>query len=218
MAELLDVLSQDTSSYETHILPNGQCVFYSDETHTYIVDGLELPSITSLLSLVYGDTYAAVNKNILHRAAEHGTIIHSELQTVIEHRLENPDYIIDIPLHEESQQYFQLIEPIWQIKPIQTEQIVVLYGPNNRPIAAGRFDLLCTVQDELTLVDFKTTSTIHRQLVTAQLNLYRKAAIQSGYFSIDDNVKLGVIHLRKETSKYTPIAVLSDDFYLKFLI
>ena len=204
--------------YETHVLPNGQRVLYSDASHTYIVDGMELPSITSLLSLVYGDTYAHVNSTILKQAADYGTAVHAELQEHIDKRLENPEYNVKTFAYPETQHYFNVVEPIWKIKPVATEKIVVLYGPNNRPVAAGRFDLLCTVNDKLTLVDFKTTSAIHRQLVTAQLNLYRKAAIQSGYISNDDHVGLGVIHLHKDTSRYTSIATLADDFYLKFLI
>ena len=204
--------------YETHVLPNGQYVFYSDETHTYIVNGIELPSITSLLQLVYGDTYSKVNPAILKAAAEYGTAVHAELQESIDKQIENPEYLPSSLLYPESQHYFNLVAPIWKITPCLTEKIVVLYGPNNRPVAAGRFDLLCKVNGKLVLADFKTTSTIHRQLVTAQLNLYRKAAIQSGYFSEEDNVELGVIHLHKDTSKYSPINILADDFYLKFLI
>ena len=204
--------------YETHVLPNGQRVFYSDVSHTYIVDGMELPSITSVLSLVYGDTFAHVSPTILKQAADYGTAVHAELQEHIDKRLENPEYNVETFAYPETQHYFNVVEPIWRIKPVATEKIVVLYGPNNRPVAAGRFDLLCTVNDKLTLVDFKTTSTIHRQLVTAKLNLYRKAAIQSGSISNDDHVGLGVIHLHKDTSRYTSITTLADDFYLKFLI
>ena len=208
----------DISSYETHVLPNGQHVFYSDDTHTYIVNGFEVPSITSLLQLVYGDTYSKVNPAILKKAAEYGTAVHAELQESIDKRLENPSYKPTSLLYPESQHYFDIIEQIWKIEPVATEKIVVLYGPNGRPVAAGRFDLLCKIGDQLILADFKTTSTIHKNLVTAQLNLYRKAAIQSGYISEDDNVQLGVIHLHGDTSKYAPIVVLADDFYLKFLI
>lgn len=210
--------------YETHTLPNGQVVLYSDATHTYIVNGAEVPSITSLLPLLYGDTYGKVNPTILKAAAAYGTAVHGELQKYIDERIAarasgEPDPEMGVELmYPETAHYFTLIEPIWKITPIMTEKVVVLYGPNGMPVAAGRFDMLCKVGDKTTLVDFKTTSTIHRQLVSAQLNLYRKAAIQSGYFSSDDDVALGVIQLHKDTSKYAPLPVFADDFYLKFLI
>ena len=205
--------------YEEITLPNGQKVFYSDETHTYIVNGMEVPSITSLLPLVYGDSYAQVSPDILKKAAEYGTTVHNELQEWIEKRF--ADSSIQIPLdqiHPETRNYFCLIEPLFKVEPVMTEKVVVLYAPNGRPVAAGRFDLLCRRGGQLTLADFKTTSTLHRKLVTAQLNLYKKAATQSGYFSKEDNVALGAIQLHGTTSKYVEIVQLSEDFYLDFLI
>ena len=83
-------------------------------------------------------------------------------------------------------------------------------------VAAGRFDLLCEVDGVLTLADFKTTSTIHRQLVTAQLNLYAIAAYQSGYIKTTD-IALGVIHLSGLKSRFLPIPKLDDKFYLQFI-
>ena len=94
--------------------------------------------------------------------------------------------------------------------------MVVLYD-NGKPVAAGRFDLLCNVNGKLTLADFKTTSTIHKQLVTAQLNLYLKAARQSGYIDPEADVDLQVIQLSGEKARMVPVAKLSDNFYLKFV-
>ena len=203
--------------FEKHILPNGQIVHYSDSVHTYIVGGREVPSITSLLPLLYGDTYKNVNPDTLKSAADYGTAVHKELQECIDRRMEVPSYQVNCETPE-ARNYFTFVEPIWNIKPIMTERIVVLYDPNGKPFAASRFDLLCEVDGRKTLADFKTTSTIHRQLVTAQLNLYRTAAIQSGYIGEDENVGLGAIHLKGSTAKFVPISVLSDNFYLQFLI
>lgn len=204
-------------AYKQYILPNGQVVYYSDDSHTYIVGGREVQSITSLLAYVYGDTYAKVNPAILKPTAEHGTAVHKEIQENIDLRMLDPEHECKCE-NAEATHYFTIVEPVWKIQPLMTEKIVVLYDPNGIPFGAGRFDLLCNVNGVKTLVDFKTTSTIHRPLVTGQLNLYRKAGIQSGYFSEEEGVKLGVIHLHGDTSKYAPIETLSSDFYLKFLI
>lgn len=203
------------NNMENHLLPNGTKVIFYPDTHTYFVDGKELPSITTLLTKVYGNTYANVNPDLLKRSAEYGTKVHEELQNLIELRKEDDG----IPLYSDYQEvenYFKFVEPIYLIEPIMTEKVVVLYNDQGEPCAAGRFDLLCKVKGELTLADFKTTSTIHRQLVTGQLNLYLKAAEQSGYLSPQDNVKLGVIHLSGATSRYVPIAKLGDNFIKKF--
>lgn len=203
------------SEFETHILPNGLRVDFYPETHVYKVGDRELPSITTIMKKVYGDTYASVNPEILKRSAEYGTAVHEELERLIEMRKENPG----VPLfsaYQEVNNYFTYVEDIYKIEPISNEKVVVLYDQEGVPQAAGRFDLLCNVQGDLTLADFKTTSTIHRQLVTAQLNLYLTAAVQSGYLE-NNNIKLGVIHLSGETSKFLPIVRLADNFYLKFI-
>ena len=202
-------------NFENHLLPNGTEVIFYPDTHTYFVDGKELPSITSLLTKVYGNSYANVNPELLKRSADYGTKVHEELQNLIELRKEDDG----APLYSEYQEvenYFKFVEPIYKIQPIMTEKVVVLYDDNNKPYAAGRFDLLCNVDGHLTLADFKTTSTIHRQLVTAQLNLYLKAAKQSGYIDSKDDIKLGVIHLSGITSKFIPITKLGETFIKKF--
>lgn len=201
---------------ENHLLPNGTKVIFYPETHTYVVDGKELPSITTLLDKTYGNNYAGMNPEVLKVYADYGTAVHAELSDFIEIRKKAPDFPV-ISAYPEVENYFTLVEDIYHIKPILTEKVVVLYDENNVAVAAGRFDLLCTANDKLTLVDFKTTSTIHRQMVTGQLNLYLKAAKQSGYIPEDEQVELGVIQLNGQTSRMVPIPVLGPKFYLKFI-
>ena len=203
------------SNIEHHLLPNGVTVDYIDETHQYFVAGVEKPSITTLIRNVYGDHYSGTNPEVLERAAKYGTLIHNELKNLIELRQINED----IPLvseYQEVQNYFTYIEPIYNIKPIFNEKVVALYDENNNIVACGRVDMYCLQNEEETLIDFKTTTTIAKQYVTAQLNLYRIALRQSGYIK-DDNIKLGVIHLSGETAKFIPIIKLNNKFYLTFI-
>lgn len=200
---------------EEFILPNGIKGEFYLASHTYIIEGEEVPSITTLISQVYGDSYASVNPTLLQRSAAYGTKVHDELSNLIELRKISPD----IPLVSELQEvnnYFKIIEPVYKVEPVLSEQIVVLYDDNNKPVAAGRFDLMCQVKGKLTLSDFKTTSQIHKKLVTAQLNLYLKAAYQSGYIENMD-LDLTVIHLSGSQSKMVPIMKLKDEFFTKFI-
>ena len=203
-----------TTNKESFVLPNGAEVDFYPETHTYVVNGRVVPSVTTLLSTVYGNAYAAVNEELLKRAAEYGTAVHEDIEQWIKVRAANPDAVIISP-YPEVNNFFDFVEPVYHITPIATEKVVVLYGEDGHALAAGRFDLLCKVGDDLTLVDFKTTSTIHKQLVTAQLNLYLRAAIQSGYIS-KMGANLGVVHLSGEKSRYIPILRLRDNFYVSF--
>lgn len=203
------------SNIEHHLLPNGVTVDYIDETHQYFVAGVEKPSITGLIQKVYGNHYNGANPEVVERAAKYGTAVHNELKNLIELRKLNED----IPLvsdYQEVQNYFTYVEPIYNIQPIFNEKVVALYDDNNNIVACGRIDMYCLQDNKETLIDFKTTSTIIKQYVTAQLNLYRIALKQSGYIE-DDNIQLGVIHLSGETAKFVPILKLNNKFYLTFI-
>lgn len=202
------------TGWETCTLPNGELVKYQDETHTYLVRGRQVPSITELLKLVYGDTYSAVDPDLLKKSADYGTAVHHELDSLINLRETGFD-INDLITYPETKNYFLYIEPFYKIVPLLTERMVVLYNAFKEPIAAGRFDLICEVDGTKTLADFKTTSTIHRQLVSAQLNLYRRAAFQSGYID-DENISLGVIHLSGKTYEYKTMTSFGEGFFNKF--
>lgn len=200
---------------ESFELPNGEKVTFNPDGHIYIVRGKELPSITGLLRDYYGDTYENVNPEILKRAAEYGTSVHSDLDRLINLRFADPKATL-ASTYQEVQNYFNFVEPIYKIDPIATEKVVVLYDDKNEPIAAGRFDLICTVKGKKALADFKTTTTLHKDLVTGQLNLYLKAAMQSGYIE-DMDFQLGAIHLCGLTARFVPVTKLNEDFYLNFI-
>lgn len=207
----------NNSSVEKHVLPNGVEVLFYPETHTYVVNGKEVPSITTLIQDHYGNKYGAVRPEILEAAARYGTKVHAELDHLITNRMKDPKASVKSEIREVNN-YFDFVEPIYHIKPVMTEKVVVLYDHEGGEICgAGRFDLLCEVDGKLTLVDFKTTSTIMRQSVAAQLNLYRIAAYQSGYIKSLD-IDLGVIHLSGNKSVYVPIQRFADDFHLTFII
>lgn len=208
-----------TEVVETTVLPNGDTVdFYPDE-HIYHVNGVEVPSVTRKIQEIYGDSYSMVNPNLLQRSADYGTKVHKEIQGLIE--LRDCGWDISDRISEKTQEtrnYFNQIEPLYKIFPLFTEKVVVLYNDEGKPVAAGRFDLACRIGDDkqLAICDFKTTSTIHTKNVSAQLNLYKKAAEQSGYFEPGEVTYLGAIHLSGEQSKVKPIQIFGEAFLKKF--
>lgn len=205
---------------EKHTLPNGGVVEFYPIDHRYVYNGVVLPSITTLLKAVYGDTYASVNPVLLKRSADYGTQVHNELQSLIDMRsegIEIEDLVASPTTHQETKNYFTFIEPIYKVKPIMTEKIVILCDKVGKPVAAGRFDLLAEVGEKLALVDFKTTSSVHLELVTAQLNLYAIACVQTGYCAPGDIKELGVVHLSGSTCRYKIIPILNDSFADQFI-
>ncbi len=205
---------------EKHTLPNGDIVEFYPTDHQYVCNGAVLPSVTTLLKQVYGDVYAAVDPELLKRSADYGTQVHSELQSLITARAKGADIwgmITSPTMHQETINYFVFVEPIYKIKPVMVEKVVLLYDKNKKAVAAGRFDLLAEVGGVTTLCDFKTTSAIHGKMVRAQLNLYLKAAVQSGYLSLGQKYNLAAIHLSGEICRMIPIPVLGDVLVNKFI-
>ncbi len=203
------------SDKEYHVLPNGLVVTFIPETHQYFVKGREVPSITQLLDRKYGNNYLSVKPEILKKASEYGTVIHEQLAGYIEARKADPEYVIE-STYPEINNYFTFVEKIYNIRPIINEKVVALYDQQGEVVACGRFDMIAYVGDKLSIVDFKTTSSINRQHVTGQLNLYLTAAYQSGYIDNLD-LGLGVIHLSGDKARYVPMTKLSDTFYLTFI-
>ena len=208
-------MEENLNELEYHTLPNGLVVTFRPSDHKYFVKGREVPSITKLLDIKYGSNYGFVKPEILKMAADYGTEVHNQLEHYINKRKENPECPIDSE-YAEVQGYFSHIEPLYKVKPIMNEKVVALYNQDNEVVACGRFDMICYLLDAFTLIDFKTTSSINRQHVTGQLNLYLTAAYQSGYIDTMD-LNLGVIHLVGNKTKFVPITKLSPDFYQQFL-
>ena len=210
-----DDLDFETSDIEFIKLPNGDKVTYRGSTHTYLIRGVEVPSITRLLDIKYGSSYEFVDPDLLKQASEYGTAVHNELSNFIDGRMKDPKFPCETT-YPEVYEYFDFVEPIYGVEPVMTEQIVILYDEDGTPAACGRFDLLCKVQGELTLADFKTTTSLNKQHIIGQLNLYLIAAWQSGYIK-DTNLKLAVIHLVGDDATLSSIPRLSPRFYIHFL-
>ena len=58
----------------------GGILEYIDETHTYIFDGVILPSITQILKIKFGNKYKDVSDEVLKKASERGTKVHQAIE------------------------------------------------------------------------------------------------------------------------------------------
>ena len=59
---------------------NGFTLEYIDDTHTYLVDGIIVPSITQLIKMKFKNKYDAVPKEVLKKAADKGTAMHLAIE------------------------------------------------------------------------------------------------------------------------------------------
>lgn len=180
---------------ETWLL-NNYTLEYDDETHTYLVDGVIVPSITQILGVKFGNKYAGVNRSTLERAAERGTAIHKAIETYCKTTELNTEY--------KEVRNFRFLKNKYGFDVLENERPIILYR-FCKPIAAGRLDLV--IDDNLSgraIADIKTTAVLDKEYLAYQLNLYRIGYIQTyGY----DVKGLYGIHLKDDKRKFVNIPI-----------
>lgn len=62
----------------------GGVLEYIDETHTYIYEGVVLPSITQILKTKFGGKYDGIPKATLERASVQGSEVHKAIEVIKE--------------------------------------------------------------------------------------------------------------------------------------
>lgn len=172
----------------------GGVLEYIDETHTYIYDGVMLPSITQLLKVKFGNKYNCVPKETLDRAAEQGTAVHKAIEDYEQGGFESA-----LP----ELRNYKFLKKAYKFECVSNEVPVVLFW-NGEAVAAGRLDLVITEGDKLGLGDIKRTSALDKNYLAYQLNLYR-IAYQQCY---DTEISfLRGLHLREDTRKYVTLPI-----------
>ena len=140
-------------------------VEYIDSTHTYLIDGVIVPSVTQIVNWYFGNTYANVDPELLQRSAEYGTMVHKLIENY-----ESVGIGEDFP----EIQAWQKIKARHDLHVYKTEQIVAY-----KNLYCGRYDMLCVRGGEQQympmLIDIKTTSKFMRDHLALQLGLYRLA-------------------------------------------
>lgn len=176
---------------------NGHTLEYIDDTHTYIVDGVIVPSITQMLKIKFGGKYNGVSRVTLDNAAAKGTEVHE----AIERYCRSGE---DSKLKEVRN--FMFLQKHYRFSALNNEVPVILFR-DGEPIAAGRLDLVIKEWNEdikIGLADIKRTATLDKNYLAYQLNLYRIAYMQCYGGKIDF---LRGIHLRDDTRKYVDIPI-----------
>ena len=184
---------------------NGVTLEFDDETHTYLADGVIVPSVTQVLKVKFGDMYKGVSEAVLNRASSRGTQVHEAVENYC--KTHNAELLL-----QDEVRGFKFLCDRYFLTPLSNE-VPVLLLDNGKPIVAGRLDLLLDAGDVFALADIKTTSTLNKEYLAYQLNLYRRAFEQSYKMDID---KLYGIHLRETKRKLVEIPV--NDFAVKEIL
>lgn len=175
---------------------NGRTLEYDDDTHTYIVDGVIVPSVTQVLKVKFGGMYDSVAPEVLKRAGERGTAVHKSIE----------DYCTKgIDLGTTEVRHFRFLKNYYDLKPVKNE-IPIIVCKDDIPVTAGRLDMILDIGGDRAVADIKTTSTLNKEYLAYQLNLYRLGVLQC-YPDLGAITKLYGIHIREDKRKLVEIPV-----------
>ena len=183
-------------SYECFEI-KGKPLEFIETTHTYIYNGIVLPSITQILKVKFGKKYDGIPKEVLERAAERGTALHKAIEAYETQGNDSDDQ----ELHN-----YKFLKRAYKFECIGNEIPIVLFQ-DGEAVACGRLDLVLKDGDRIGLGDIKRTATLDKEYLAYQLNLYR-IAYQQCY---GQNIEfLRGIHLRNDIRKYISLPINED--------
>ena len=140
---------------------NMSGVVFDKTSHSYSLYGNKLCGVTPIVKWVYPDTYKDIPQDILMKAAEHGSLIHSKCELYDNTGITDetcPQLVDYIRLKEEN-----------SLTTVCNEYLV-----DDGQNIASSIDVVFKGKGAKTfdLGDIKTTSSIHVQNVTLQLSIY----------------------------------------------
>lgn len=166
---------------------------FIEETHTYVCDGLIVPSVSAILKSKYDD-YVGVSKEVLNRAAQLGSQLHLEIELLEKEGKESD-------LREVKNYLF--LKKHYKIENLENE-IPIIYEKDGEVIYAGTLDQLCRVDGKLCINDFKRVSAPNKEKIACQLNLYKLGYENTYKEKIE---MLSFMHLRDNTRKFYKLPV-----------
>ena len=164
---------------------NAYTLEYDDSTHTYLVDGVIVPSVTQVLKeLYFNELYKYVSYETLQRASEKGTYLHEAIENYCKgnKQLRGIEEVRD----------FEFLMQYYGLEVMENETPVIIVD-DGTPVMAGRLDLILNSATGRAVADIKTTSILNKSYLAYQLNLYRLGYMQSYGAEI---TKLYAIHLK----------------------
>ena len=172
----------------------GGVLEYIDETHTYIYNGIVIPSITQMLKVKFGRKYDGIPKEILERAASRGTALHKAIEEYEKQGIE---------IDDQELRNYKFLKRAYKFECIDNEVPIVLFQ-DGEAVAGGRLDLVLQEGDKIGLGDIKRTATLDKEYLAYQLNLYR-IAYQQCYGT--EIAFIRGIHLRNDIRKYISLPI-----------
>lgn len=161
----------------------GHIVEFIDDIHQYLVDGCMVDSVTQILGVKYRNDYASVPPAVLDNASKRGTAVHKAIENF------NVSGYDD---GSEAVRNFKFLQKQYGFEVLDSELPIVIFK-DDMPIACGRLDMTMLMDGKTGVADIKTVSSLNKEKIAYQLNLYRIGLMQS--YGVDAKF-LKIIHLR----------------------
>lgn len=173
----------------------GRQLDFIEESHTYFVDGEKVDSVTQILKRLFPSKYSDINPEVLKRAADRGTQVHRAIEAYCKGFDDGSNEVKD----------FKFLQKHYGFVPIENELPIILDFGNKT--YAGRIDLIMKMNG-IVLADIKTTSTLDKNYLGYQLNLYKIGVEQCYDYKIDN---LYGIHIKDGKRKLVQIPIVPED-------
>lgn len=142
---------------------------YIAETHTYLKDGVIIPSVTQIIHKMMPNKYSGIPARVLEKAAAYGDLVHESIEDY------NRTGIVPENEVENVIKRYRTIAEANKITVASQEEIV-----SYKDMFAGRYDILGSVKEKPAIIDIKTTSTYDDKYLSIQLTMYRMALREAG--------------------------------------
>lgn len=166
--------------------------------HVYMLDGERLPCVSDLCRFLIREVYKDTPQCQMEAAAERGTVVHKAAEAL--------DRTGNAEIDDEYLPYLEAYAAFLGDHDVSWE--LIEYPDYHQAFGyAGTLDRYGEVDGAATLLDIKTTYTVHKVLCKASLNLYRMILSNRGK-PVD---RMLILHLRKDGSyKLIPIEIDND--------
>lgn len=217
-------------------------LLFFDNTHTYVLDGDELPSVSEISRFASREIYGDINQYTLDNAAARGSAVHKATEILDKYGKVECDedivpYIqayvnfrkdfgiseyahIEKALAHEELKYAGTIDRIYKIdeafaKSVDERKLDYVYVDENGKVVKTKINYtLSTLIDSNVIIDIKSSSVVQNVLALIQLNAYRLSAEHNGLGEVR---ALFILHLEKD-GKYKLIGYeINHDLFVACL-
>lgn len=171
-------------------------ITFDPESHTYTNDGVVLPSVTQIVTAVFGKTFENVPRSVLKEKAEYGQRIHTWIEEyALTGKRKRQSELMKISTDQVKDIFFEeriLIRKVEQM--VHTDRY------------AGKYDMYGTHRGKTCLIDIKSTAVLDVEYLALQLGMYKNAMAED----VEECACLWVP--KGKTAKFVPIEPKDNEF------